>query len=312
MDNSGCDAQDPQATDSDSEDAPPDGPSETSVDNSGGDAHEPEVNVSDSDAAPPDRPEGGGAKAEEPLIQLLQQLNKDHGTIKTAKRLGVDRKTVWRALRAGRLTPWLRTGLDRERQAAELAAEREAGDEHPELELRVEGLEQRLQDVKGQLAGGLIGLREDLTGLRNEVKTLAWTRPGGDGSEADARGLVVRSPHRTYPQVVTVEPLPDDEQVFGEAMPLVAEWREQRARFKAHWPLVEGLEAEVRMLELELELIEECRLTLPPGQLPWEWDQRGREARRREQRLGTARSNLKRARWRRWIMRLMTAGLRGR
>ena len=52
------------------------------------------------------------------------------------------------------------------------------------------------------------------------------------------------------------------------------------------------------MLELELQLIEERRLTLPPGQLPWERDQRRREARRREQRLGSARSNLRRARWR--------------
>lgn len=103
-----------------------------------------------------------------------------------------------------------------------------------------------------------------------------------------------------------MESLPDDAEVFGESMPLVAEWREQRARFKAHWPSVEGLEAEVRMLELELELVEERHLTLPPGQLPWEWDQRRREARRRTQRLGTARSNLRRMRWRRRLLRLLS------
>ena len=48
-------------------------------------------------------------------------------------------------------------------------------------------------------------------------------------------------------------------------MPLVAEWREQRARFKAYWSSVEGLQAEVRVLEVELVLIKERRLTLPPG-----------------------------------------------
>ncbi|MCY3733348.1 MAG: hypothetical protein OXG42_03630, partial [Chloroflexi bacterium] len=234
---------------------------------------------------------------------------KDHGTIKTAKRLGVDRKTVWRALQAGRLTPWLRNALERERQAAEQAAEREAaGGEHLELELRVEGLERRLQDVEGQLASGLGGLREDLASMRDELKTLAWTRPNGGTADKPS---TLRSPHRTYPQVVTVEPLPDDAEVFGESMPLVAEWRDQREQFKAHWPSVEGLEAEVRMLELELELIEERRLSLPPGQLPWVWDQRGREARRREQRLGTARSNLRRARWRRWLLRGLGLGLVG-
>ncbi|MYC02432.1 MAG: hypothetical protein F4X58_10980 [Chloroflexi bacterium] len=274
------------------------------------DVQQPRVGGSDPGRTPPNHPEEGeDKKQEDPLIQLLQQLNKDHGTIKTAKRLGVDRKTVWRALQAGRLTPWLRTGLDRERQAAELAAEREeAGGEHPELELRVAGLERRLQDVEGQLASGLSGLREDLTGLRDEVKRLAWIRPSGDGPEADS---TLPTPHRSYPQVVTVDPLPDDAEVFGEAMPLVAEWRDERARFKAHWPSVEGIEAEVRMLELELELIEERHLTLPPGQLPWEWDQRGREARRRTQRLGSARSNLRRGRLRRWLKRGLGLGLLG-
>ena len=83
-----------------------------------------------------------------------------------------------------------------------------------------------------------------------------------------------------------------DDEVFGEAVPLVTEWRYQHAQFKEHWPQLEGLEAEVWMLELEIELIEEWELTLPPGRLAWEWDQRRRELRRRSQRLATARSNL--------------------
>lgn len=276
----------------------------------GQDAQEPQVTDSDSGVAPPDHPDRGVGKdqAQDPLIEFLRRMHKEEGKNRTAAKLRVDRKTIWRALDAGRLTPRLRDALERERQAAELAAEREAaGGEHLELELRVEGLERRLQDVEQQLASGLSGLRQDLTGLRNEVKTLAWTRPGGAPS-GDVSTL--RSPHRTYPHVVTVDPLPDDERVFGEAMPLVAEWREQRALFKARWPSVEGLGAEVRMLELELELVEERRLTLPPGQLPWEWDQRRREAARRTQRLGTARSNLRRARWRRRGLSVLRLGLR--
>ena len=183
-----------------------------------------------------------------------------------------------------------------------------------ELELRVEGLERRLRDVEEQLATGLTGLRGDMAGLRDDVKTLAWTRPelagAGTGSDAGSTASKTRSPNRTYPHVVTVDELPDDAEVFGETMPLVAEWREQRARFKAHWLSVEGLEAEVRMLELELELIEQRRLTLPPGRLPWEWDQRRREAQQRTQRLGTARRNLRRARWRRRLLLLVGVGWR--
>ena len=140
-------------------------------------------------------------------LQLLRRLHKEQGNNKTAKLLGVDRKTVWRALDAGRLTPRLRDALEREQKAAELAAEREeaGGDQ---LELRVEGLERRLQDVEEQLATGLTGLRgESWTGLRDEVKTLAWTRPelagAGTGSDAASTASKTRSPHRTYPQVVT-------------------------------------------------------------------------------------------------------------
>ena len=228
-------------------------------------------------------------------------MTEEHGTTKTANRLGVDRKTVWRALDAGRLTPRLRDALEPVR----VASEREAagGDQ---LQLRVEGLERRLQEVEEQLAGGLAGLHEELSGLREEVKTLTWAR--SNGAELGA-GSALRSPHRNHPEVVTVEPFPDDEQVFGEAMPLVTEWREQRAGFDRHWPSLEGLEAEVRMLELELELIEVRRLTLPPGELPWAWDQRRREARQRTQRLGTASSALRRVRWRRRLLRLCSLGL---
>ena len=62
--------------------------------------------------------------------------------------------------------------------------------------------------------------------------------------------------------------LPGDERELGEAMALIAEWREQWGLFDAPWPKVEGLQAEVRMLELELVLIEEHRLSLPPGEIP--------------------------------------------
>ena len=228
-------------------------------------------------------------------------MTEEHGTTKTANRLGVDRKTVWRALDAGRLTPRLRDALER----VQVASEREAagGDQ---LQLRVEGLERRLQDVEQQLAGGLNGLREDLSSLGDQVRTLAWAQPDGTGPEPAS---TVHSPHRNHPEVVTVDALPDDAEVFGAAMPLIADWREQRARFDQHWPSLEGLEAEVRMLELEIELIEERRLTLPPGQLPWTWDQRRREARRRTQRLGTARSALRRVRWRLRLLRLFSLGL---
>ncbi len=268
------------------------------------DGQDVQEQVSSSRVEPPQPPDVGAGRDQDPLLQFLRQLTEEQGSTKTANRLGVDRKTVWRALDAGRLTPRLRDALEREQAAAR--RETAGGDQ---LDLRVEGLERRLQEVEEQLANGLSGLQEELARLREEVRTLTWARSNRAGS---GTGSALRSPHRNHPEVVTVEPLPDDAEVFGEAMPLIAEWREQQARFDQHWPSLEGLEAEVRMLELELELIEERHLTLPPSRLPWEWDQRRRETCRRRQRLGTARSALKRARWRHRLLRGCTLGLLSR
>ena len=237
------------------------------------------------------------ASADDPLVRFLHELCQQHNRNQAAKRLGVDRKTLYRALLNGRLTPRLRDALERERVAAEREA---AGTDQHELALRVEGLERRLQDVEQQQTGGLGSLREELAGLRAQVRTLGWTRTGGgaSGDAADAAEQGAGS-HRIYPDVVSMEALPDDEQVLPRAFALVVEWREHREAFEEHWPRLEGLEAEVRMLELETALIDEHRLTLPPAQVPWEWWRRERELGRRHERLGSARSALRRARWRR-------------
>ena len=175
MDNPERDGQEPQASDSDSVETPPDRKTVVVADNSGSDAQESNVKDSDSGSTPPDRPAGGdGDHDQDPLIEFLRLLIKDRNITKTAKLLGVDRKTIWRGMDAGRLTPRLRDALERERHAAELAAEREAaGGEHLELELRVAGLERRLQDVEEQLTSGLREMREELAGVRDEVKTSA-------------------------------------------------------------------------------------------------------------------------------------------
>ena len=253
----------------------------------------------------PEQADSGGAagdsldpaSADDPLVRFLHELCQQHNRNQTAKRLGVDRKTLYRALLNGRLTPRLRDALERERVAAEREA---AGTEQQELALRVEVLERRLQDVEQQQTGGLGSLHEELAGLRAQVRTLGWTRAGGaaSGDAADAAEHGAGS-HRIYPDVVSLEALPDDEQVLRDAFVLVVEWRERRRAFEAHWPQVEGLEAEVRMLELETALIDEHRLTLPPAQVPWEWWRREREVARRQERLGAARRALGRARGRR-------------
>ena len=116
-------------------------------------------------------------------------------------------------------------------------------------------------------------------------------------------------PARLYPELVTEDPAPDDEEVYGEAWPLVKEWRRL---WEAHVRPGKGLEwlrRDERILELEVAMLEEHRLTLPPatfpqrgvwrhGQLSWRW---------------TALRDAQRARaWgeaRHWAGRVLSAGL---
>lgn len=112
--------------------------------------------------------------------------------------------------------------------------------------------------------------------------------------------------------LVELEPQPDDEQVYGSAaLVLITEWRQQLTVVTEHWPSVEGYVAEVGTVELEIELISQHGLTMPPADIPWRDWQRKRELQRRHARLGEARRKLRRKRLRRFIVRLLTLGLLG-
>ena len=68
---------------------------------------------------------------------------------------------------------------------------------------------------------------------------------------------------REYPDLVTLEPAEDDEDVFGEAWPLIAEWRELKASHPNQGKGLEWLAVEERFMTVELALLEEHGLTLP-------------------------------------------------
>ncbi len=116
-------------------------------------------------------------------------------------------------------------------------------------------------------------------------------------------------PARLHPELVTEDPAPDDEEVYGEAWPLVEEWRRLWAMHVRPGKGLEWLRRNERILELEVALLEEHRLTLPPatfpqrgvwrhGQLSWRWKALGDAQRARA--WGEARS---------WAGRALSAGL---
>ena len=246
---------------------------------------------------------GGAGRQDAGLVGLLRQLADDQGTTRAAKRLGVDRKTLAKGLERQTLTPRLKGALETEQQKRGRA-------EANATEERLARLEAALPDLGGALRrewraelrpprAALASLREELADLR--VPAAVPIPREGEPSEHDL-------PRRIYPRLVTLEPAPDDERVYGRAWPLVAAWREERTAFKAGWPELAGREAEIRMLELELSLADEHGLTLPPDGVPWDDAVRADELRRRRERLALARRHLRRARlWHR-LWRLVSLG----
>ena len=114
---------------------------------------------------------------------------------------------------------------------------------------------------------------------------------------------------RLDPEIVTVEPAEDDVEVYGAAWPLVEEWRALRAGHPNQGRSLSWLVAEERQLTLELAMLEEHGLTLPPetqplrgfgrkGQTSWRWTA-----------LHDTRRALRRRRLWRWVRRVCTLGL---
>ena len=173
-------------------------------------------------------------------------------------------------------------------------------------------------------------LRDGLDGLRaGRWAERLWTerrrRPGRrDGEHGEGAGWSetraappvagLRSSRRARlrrldPEIVTVEPAEDDVEVYGAAWPLVEEWRALRAGHPNQGRSLSWLVAEERQLTLELAMLEEHGLTLPPetqplrgfgrkGQTSWRWTA-----------LHDTRRALARRRLWRWVRRVCTLGL---
>ena len=274
-------------------------------------------------------------EGEQALLANLRDLIDEAGHGGAARQLGVDRKTLWRVLDQGRLTPLVTEALERRGANPEAARRRSRLDA---LERRTEMLD---KDVEG--------LDEAVEALHDEFRTLAdlqaealraWERrlsalesrqaggtapapepPGAgrdDGVPSALHGLPqpvtgrepVARPRRPYPEVVTLQAEEGEELVYGEAAPVIVEWRRQRiAHLDQGASGVEQARAWVRMCELELVLVGEYELTLPPDTYPWDTFRLKRERDRCERSLRDARWELARAHCWRFLRRLLTLGL---
>ena len=217
------------------------------------------------------------------LMALLKDMVRELGPVEAAEALGIDRKTVWRGLSAGRLSPRLADALER------LLLEEGVADSARQLE-RIEALERRVEEMAGDVEALAKGLREGIDAVRGEIESLGAqglhgaAKPANRWSGLDklrrragavagrVGGARERRGRRTVeqmldPTVVTSDHVPGDEEVYGEAWPLVDEWRALELRREVGTKLDQSRTRE-RIMELEIAMIEEHGLTLPPAISP--------------------------------------------
>ena len=118
-----------------------------------------------------------------------------------------------------------------------------------------------------------------------------------------------REPGLPDTRVVALEKQPSESDALGPAPPLVEEWRALRNSAVRRGSRVEQAEAAVRRWELEIELLRDFHLTLPPETEPLDASRRADHVRWRLEALAEARRELGRAMRGRWLRRAVTLGL---
>ena len=177
------------------------------------------------------------------LMSLLQELERDNGRKKAAEMLGVDRRTLDASLDEGVLTRRIRGALEKALQSGVGSAAAEQRDRNDRLADRLEDLEGGFEELGKEVRANNRAsedrdraVREEVAqGFRKVEKTLAGLETGRGGQdEAQANGAGPQPRRRAtlrreYPDLVTLEPAEDDEDVFGEVWPLIVDWRELKA-----------------------------------------------------------------------------------
>ena len=109
--------------------------------------------------------------------------------------------------------------------------------------------------------------------------------------------------------VVTLEEQLDEAHAFGPAAPLVAEWRKLRTGGDQVDSRTDRAQARVRRWELEVEMLRDFQLTLPPETDPLDESRRKDHVRWRREAMAESQRELGRAKRARLLRWLLTLGL---
>ena len=260
------------------------------------------------------------------LMSLLDEMVQDRGVMRAARDLGVNYRTVASALESGRLSRRMRGALENALLEGGGSPAREQRQRNDELAGRLEIVEGRVDEMGKEMEEGLPVVQGEVQALRNEhgqalqrVDSRLAQVEGGEGGSGSGEsassappGKPARTTHslprRDFPELATLEPAADDEEVFGDAWPLVQEWRELRKTHPDRGKGLEWLRVEERLMSVELALLDDHGLTLPPQSYPLKGLHRGDQTRWRRTALEDARRARKRREMLQWPLRMLTGG----
>ena len=263
------------------------------------------------------------------LMTLLQELVREKGYKGAARVLEIDQATVTESAKTGQLTRRVRQALERALQEGVGSAAERQRQRNEQLEERVEGVAGEVKGVAGEVETLGKEARRRLSAIEGEVAALRRDDPQGTGAghagagpsrqgsgetEGGASGQGRKPPskpsmRREHPDLATREPAPDDEEIFGEAWPLIVEWRGLKDAHPNDGKGLEWLAARERLLVVELALLEEHGMTLPPEKQPLRGLDRSGQTNWRRTALYDTRRALKQQELRRWARRVLTLGL---
>ena len=239
------------------------------------------------------------------LLVLLDEAVQDKGIMQTAQDLNVDHRTLATSLESGTLSRRMRGALEKALLEGGGSPAREQRERNDELSGRLERVEDRVEDMGREVSQGLAAVRGEVKALRNEhgqalqrvESRLAKVEAGGgDSSEKEEgeSGPVKESPKRNtrlrreFPELATLEPAEDDEDVFGDAWGVIQEWRQLKDTHPSRGKGLDWLRGQERLLTVELALLEEHGLTLPPETYPLRGLDRGAQVNWRRKALDNA------------------------
>ena len=217
------------------------------------------------------------------LMALLEDVNREHGTMRAAKLPGVNHKTVTRAMASGAVSGRMRHALELMLLAGGGSAAARQRERTEALEREMAAIKQSWEEWETALQGMIAEevrvavetatetlrseLRQGMESLPTRVLSPETVRIGAGATKTEG-ALNRKAMPAPYPRpsrgVVTREPYAGEEESYGGGMESVTEWRDLNGRRGAGTKLEQARVRE-RIMELEIEIIGEHHLTLPPS-----------------------------------------------